>query len=774
MDDTKLISSGTMNIYGKGGDGGQSIAGINIEYATLTSSGDTTITGIAGEGDRVTKGEGIIFDSSRLTVSSANLIKLIGTGSGVDTETQVKTVNRLERGEGIKITHSTIISLTSSPTIEINGTGGEAEDKINSQDNTGIKIYDSTINSENGGGSQAYTGKGGVGGKLNTGILLESSTIKANGGTLSFTGSGGSGVNIKKSLGVASKSMELSGSKISLNGVGGESTLKKNALDENNNDTFNQTADNIGVEVKDSSFTSTSGELSIAGNGGKLSVDGIVNPDKDDDVDAISVASSLEGVTLSNVTTSTTGPTFISGQAGQPIAGDKNRGTTIINSTIQTATAAVATERNALAQSVDNRIEGNAYSGTNDNYGLSIDSTDIESTNQDLTIAGRGGLKATGEKNYGIYIGNQSSVKVGKDGNSKLLKIYGAGGDGTDMTGGILTENTSYTVDGTIKMHGESQGAGQFGNNSVEIFNEVNISSSNDTNISGSNNVNISDADIDSGNDTNITAENDINLADSTINSGNNTNLSADNDINLADSTINSGNNTNLTADNDINLAGSTINSGNDTNLDAGNNIDIIGSSINSGNNTNLKAGESINIEASRLSAGNTINLQATNITTTAVEMNSQELSIQSNSFASDNSNQADSNIDSNSLSLNLIPEQQSSTEDYGNDQLTMSLSGNVDYFSEQSPSISSEKDNDPPERENNTEADTSQQTSEQSAGSSTALSSEEIQQRHNQSEEQSANFVAEQLGLKRQPALSVQAIQQMLTNGELMMNSAK
>ena len=103
-----------------------------------------------------------------------------------------------------------------------------------------------------------------------------------------------------------------------------------------------------------------------------------------------------------------------------------------------------------------------------------------------------------------------------------------------------------------------------------------------------------------------------------------------------------------------------------------------------------------------------------------------------------------------------------------------MSLSGNVDYFSEQSPSISSEKDNDPPERENNTEADTSQQTSEQSAGSSTALSSEEIQQRHNQSEEQSANFVAEQLGLKRQPALSVQAIQQMLTNGELMMNSAK
>ena len=103
-----------------------------------------------------------------------------------------------------------------------------------------------------------------------------------------------------------------------------------------------------------------------------------------------------------------------------------------------------------------------------------------------------------------------------------------------------------------------------------------------------------------------------------------------------------------------------------------------------------------------------------------------------------------------------------------------MSLSGNVNYFNEPSLSNSPKKSNDSSGRKNNTEADTSQQTSEQSTGSSTALTSEEIQQRHNQSEEQSANFVAEQLGLKRQPALSVQAIQQMLTNGELMMNSAK
>ncbi|MAH57777.1 MAG: hypothetical protein CMN91_04965 [Synechococcus sp. ARS1019] len=776
VDDSKIISSGSLFLTGIGGDGGQHISGMYLWFSEFSSAGDTIITGTAGEGDVVNNGQGIVFDVVSLTVDSADEIKIKGTGSGVglDKENQNKVVNRLTSGEGIYLYDSLITSLNSSAPVEFIGRGGESEDQINSKDNTGIKIIDSIINSENGGGPQFYTGQGGIGGELNSGLLIDNSTIKANAGNLSFTGVGGSGINIKESLGVSVYNSTFDGASIVFDGTGGESVLKKDSFDVFGNDTFNQTADNIGVRIDLSTIASNSSNLSITGAGGTLTVDGIINPDRDNEIDAISVASSLEGVTLSNISSSSPGATYISGQAGKPIAGDKNRGTTIINSTFQMATALPASERNAFAQSVDNRIEGNAYSGTNDNYGLSIDSTDIESTNQDLTLAGRGGLKATGEKNYGIYIGNQSSVKVGKDGNSKLLNIYGAGGDGTDMTGGILTENTSYTVDGTINMHGESQGADKFGNNSVEIFNGVNISSSDDSNISGSNNVNISDADISSGNDTNITAENDINLADSTVDSGNNTNLDADNNINLAGSTINSGNNTNLNADNNINLADSTINSGKDTNLNAGNNIDIVGSTINSGNNTNLKAGESINIEESSLSAGNTINLQATNITTVAVELNSQELSIQSNNFTSNNRNQTDSNIDGDSLSLNLISEQQSESKNYSDEQLTMRLSGNVNYFSEPSPSNSSEQSNDSSGRENNTEANTSDQTSDQSIGSSTALTSEEIQQRHNQSEEQSATFVAEQLGLKRQPALSVQAIQQMLTNGELMMNSAR
>ena len=354
--------------------------------------------------------------------------------------------------------------------------------------------------------------------------------------------------------------------------------------------------------------------MSITGAGGTLTVDGITNPDTDSDVDAISVASSLEGVTLTNITSSSPGATHISGQAGKPIAGDMNRGTTIVGSIIQTATASTETNvaRNASEEPIENRIEGNAYSGTNDNYGLSIDSTDIESTHQDLILSGTGGLKATGEKNFGIYIGNASSVTVGSEGNSKLLNIYGAGGDGTDMTGGILTENTSYTVDGTINMYGESQGAGQFGIIQWRSMTDrVNITSTVDTNIGGNNDINISDSDIDSGNDTNIIAENDVNLTDSTIDSGNDTNLTAGDDINISGSAINSGNDTNLIAGDDINIAGSAINSGNDTNLAADNDINISDSAVGSGNETNLVAGNDVNITGSTIESGNNTNIKA-------------------------------------------------------------------------------------------------------------------------------------------------------------------
>ena len=219
----------------------------------------------------------------------------------------------------------------------------------------------------------------------------------------------------------------------------------------------------------------------------------------------------------------------------------------------------------------------------------------------------------------------------------------------------------------------------------------------------------------------------------------------------------------------------SAVDSGNDTNLEAGNAVNITGSTIDSGKNTNIKAGESINIAASRLSAGNTINLQATNITTSAVEFNSPALSIQSENFISDDGrNQTEGAFDTTSFSVDTGSESSNDSESYSNGQLTLSLSGNVNYFIEPAALNSEPERNDASGLDLNREEQVGQPTSGRSTRPTTTLSSAEIRERHTQTEEQSANFVAEQLGLRRQPALTIQAIQQMLTDGDQIMNGSR
>ena len=262
----------------------------------------------------------------------------------------------------------------------------------------------------------------------------------------------------------AINSTVLKADSIELKGGGGDCVITKNAINEKGEDTFNQTAENRGIRIQDATLTAQSGHVSLSGNGGTLLVNGIKNPDKDSEVTAISQASDLEGVSLKDVSSKSTQWTYIGGRAGQPIAGNKNSGTTIVSSTIRTATkipttsssstVAEKSKARSISPAQENRIEGNAFSGTNDNYGLTIDNTTIESKYDSLTLAGQGGLKAIGEKNYGIYIRNGSSIEVGSEDSSHNLKIYGAGGDGTDITGGILTENTSYKGSGNIVMVG--------------------------------------------------------------------------------------------------------------------------------------------------------------------------------------------------------------------------------------------------------------------------------------------------------------------------------
>ena len=134
-----------------------------------------------------------------------------------------------------------------------------------------------------------------------------------------------------------------------------------------------------------------------------------------------------------------------------------------------------------------------------------------------------------------------------------------------------------------------------------------------------------------------------------------------------------------------------------------------------------------------------------TNITTSGVELSSQQLSTQSTSFTNDNPNQSDSNFFNNSISLSQGAEQDGEVGSYSDNQLAMSLSGNVNYFDDQSEatnqqSVSDSKDS----GKNISEKDRSPQQSVQSGGAATVLSSNQIQQRHMQSEEQTSNYVAE------------------------------
>ena len=114
------------------------------------------------------------------------------------------------------------------------------------------------------------------------------------------------------------------------------------------------------------------------------------------------------------------------------------------------------------------------------------------------------------------------------------------------------------------------------------------------------------------------------------------------------------------------------------------------------------------------------------------------------------------------------------------NDQLTLSLSGNVNYTPEEQSSPSSNASDEPNKSgktdETNESTSNQQQTSESNANvaSSTKLTAKAIQESHDQSEKISADFVASKLGLKRQAPLSIQEVQQMLTSGQRIMNTSR
>ena len=760
--DAILDGTGDINVIGQGGDGGALVAGIEFFDTSITTPADIELIGTGGEGDVVTMAEGVWADGLVLETTDG-AITITGTGG---------QGNKITAGYGVEFYNSSV-TLSDSQSLSIRGEGATATNQIDSIDNAGLSLIDSTIT---GGQSLDLVGLGGEGGENNTGIELFDTTITASKGSVSLKGTGGEGTNIKQAIGVRLEGFDafrgqIKADSITITGDGGTSNLRRDAFDESGEDTFQQTANNVGVVIDQFDLEATTGELSVTGTGGVLVLHETANND-DTSAGELSTAFNIEGLNINNATTLSSQATLLKGSAGQPISGHKNSGTTITNSTITTAIDPAGQARNASSTAIDNRIEGNAFSGTNDNYGLSINNTEIESKNQDLTLAGQGGLKATGEKNFGIYIGNQSSVEVGDGNGSNNLNIYGAGGDGTDMTGGILTENTDYTVDGTIKMVGVSEGAGQFGNNSVEIFNDVTISSGGDTDISGSNNVNISDTDIDSGGDTDITAGEDLNIADTEITTEGDTSITAGDDVNISDSSIDSGGSTDISAEEDVNITGSDISSEGDTTIAAGDDVEIT--------NTELNAGNSIN-----LTAGNQLSLRSTDVISTSINLSSANNQINLTTSAVNEPSPAATQDDSSPINTLTSPEagapglsllQTTTSEGSDSDALTLSLSGNVNYFPEEETETGDDTAGDDSNPDRADEAGVQPSSEDNTAreiGTTTTLSAKQTKERHNETEAEASQFVSNQLGLKPQPPMTIPAIQQLLGNGQRIMNGA-
>ena len=100
--------------------------------------------------------------------------------------------------------YNSSVTLSDSQSLSIRGEGATATNQIDSIDNAGLSLIDSTIT---GGQSLDLVGLGGEGGENNTGIELFDTTITASKGSVSLKGTGGEGTNIKQAIECDSKAL---------------------------------------------------------------------------------------------------------------------------------------------------------------------------------------------------------------------------------------------------------------------------------------------------------------------------------------------------------------------------------------------------------------------------------------------------------------------------------------------------------------------------------------------------------------------------------------
>ncbi len=513
---------------------------VNGRSALSTTSGEITLTGTAGAGDRynigviisgMNDGETTLPENETMITSETGAISITGQGAGT-----------ADLNHGVKINNDAVIRSTGTgadaATITVNGTAGagaglgnagvdisgsgtiftsaygdifitgqgNSDGDSGSYQNRGVALHAATLSST-GTGANAATitldGTGGPGGSFqNDGVFISSGLLTSVDGDLSITGRAGgtgsasyqnAGINIQNSSLVSSGTGENAAT-ITLDGTGGTGTHH-----------------HYGVHLSSgTNVTSADGNISITGQGGG---DGTGNRNY-----GIFVASAA--VVESTGTNADAAKIILDGTGGD--GEDINHGVYLakgsmasaygdISITGQGGSNGVATSNSNLGFNADGgtisstgtgadaakiTIDGTGGAGNNYNIGIQLNGADVSSVDGDISFIGQGGSRggAGSQTAGGIYLIRGASVSsTGTGADAAAITLHGTGGAGdTDnrgvyiagMNDGATTtaaEETQITsVDGTIAITGRGggipDGSGRYGRG-VFITNEAVIKS---------------------------------------------------------------------------------------------------------------------------------------------------------------------------------------------------------------------------------------------------------------------------------------------------------
>ena len=149
LSDVTLDGSSDITVIGQCGDGGALVAGIEIFDTSITTPTDIELNGTGGQGDVVTMAEGLWADGLVLE-SSDGAITITGIGG---------QGNKITDGYGVEF-FNTSITLSDDQTLSMRGEGATATNQIDSINNAGISLINNTII---GGQSVDLIGLGGEG-----------------------------------------------------------------------------------------------------------------------------------------------------------------------------------------------------------------------------------------------------------------------------------------------------------------------------------------------------------------------------------------------------------------------------------------------------------------------------------------------------------------------------------------------------------------------------------------------------------------------------------